>query len=365
MTSSYRSNLPKYCRLAEELRAQIESGELPSGAQLPSVAQIRAQHGVSLTTIDKAHTLLEKDGLIVREQGRGTFVAQANAPRAAHRLGLVLHVDPTANLYSSELLVGVRQEATRQKLEMLWLTDEDVKNSDKVDAVLMYCDPAEALTLNLPMRLPRALLLQHSSDFNCVAADDFAGAKLAVRHLQKLGHRRIAYLLSSNIDTISRRRLAGYHAALEAAGLPYDENFVRPLRKQRPFSYRESGEMAMQSWLQEGWHELDCTAIMAHNDEAAIGVIKALASANLRVPEDVSVVGFDGTELSELSTPSLTTIKVPLREIGAAAVQILTQQMEQGVVPELEKTLLPVQLKIGASTAPVATRSEALVSLHN
>ena len=107
----------------------------------------------------------------------------------------------------------------------------------------------------------------------------------------------------------------------------------------------------MKSLLKGNWEEMDCTAILAHNDESAIGVMKVLANAGIRVPEDVSVVGFDGTEVSDLCTPRLTTIKLPLVEMGERAVKVLLQQMREGT-GLLEKIILPVQLKGGESTAP-------------
>jgi LacI family transcriptional regulator len=214
------------------------------------------------------------------------------------------------------------------------------------------------------VQTPHALLFQHTSDFTCVAADDFAGAKLATQHLLGLGHRRIAYLLSSDHDPISRQRLAGYRSALKKARVLRKGTVKFLSQKQRDQSYRATGEMTMRQWLGEDWKDFDCTAILAHNDETAIGVIKALREYGLRVPQDVSVVGFDGTELSELSTPALTTVRVPLWEIGAVAVKTLALQMKQDIPLEVQKIVLPVQLKIGASTAPIAIRGQAKVSLH-
>jgi DNA-binding LacI/PurR family transcriptional regulator len=77
------------------------------------------------------------------------------------------------------------------------------------------------------------------------------------------------------------------------------------------------------------------------------------------------VAGFDGADLSEPSTPALTTVRVPLREIGAAAVRVLIAQMKQGVPSEPQKIALPAQLQPGKSTAPIKVRSEAFVSLLN
>ena len=104
--------------------------------------------------------------------------------------------------------------------------------------------------------------------------------------------------------------------------------------------------------VEDGWQALGCTAILAHNDEAAIGVMNALAARGLGVPQDVSVVGFDGTMICDFCTPKLTSVKVPLREIGSRAVKVLLEQI-QGGIKTPEKITLPVQLKRGASTRPL------------
>jgi LacI family transcriptional regulator len=106
----------------------------------------------------------------------------------------------------------------------------------------------------------------------------------------------------------------------------------------------------MGSWLRGDWSKLGCTAIAAHNDEAAIGVLKALREADIQVPSDVSVVGFDGTELAAHSDPPLTTWKVPLEEIGARGVKVLLRQMKGESA--LVRCALAGQLQIGESTAP-------------
>ena len=350
--------LPKYWTISQEMREKIESGELAPGARLPSVAQMQAQHGVSLSTVNQARALLEKDGLIVREQGRGTFVAERARTSAAKKLGLVLHVEISAHPYLAELLAGVRAEATRQKWDVRWLSDDDTGDSAKADAVLMYCHPSEALSLNLPSHTPYVLMIEHSPDFTCVVADDFTGAKMATRHLLELGHRRIACLLGAEYDTTSQQRLAGYQSALGESGITVENGLQFLRRKTREQSYRSAGEAEMKDWLQNDWANLRCTAILAHNDETAIGVIQALREHGLRVPHDVSVVGFDGTELSELSTPSLTTVQVPLREIAATAVRTLAAQMKKGGATKTRKITLPVQMKWGDSTAPLEAMND-------
>ncbi len=144
---------------------------------------------------------------------------------------------------------------------------------------------------------------------------------------------------------------------MRAAKIEVPSQWIRRLMhreeiQQAPFLYH-SGRASMRKWLQDGWRDLGCTALLAQNDEAAIGAIEELQEAGFDVPGDVSVVGFDGTEAAEYFRPRLTTIKVPLEEIGAAAAEYLLRQIREGdETEEHTGVTLPAQLKIGDSTAP-------------
>lgn len=168
----------------------------------------------------------------------------------------------------------------------------------------------------------------------------------------ELGHRRIAYLISSDYDSISRQRLAGYYAALEEAGINRSKAWVRSLKRDpQKENYRSAGERAQTQWLREDWFKLGCTALLAHNDEVANGVIRAFHLSGVSVPEGVSVTGFDGLSASEKSVSDLTTVQVPLQEVGATAVRILARQVQNSAGDRIEKVLLPIRLEAGSSTS--------------
>jgi LacI family transcriptional regulator len=207
--------------------------------------------------------------------------------------------------------------------------------------------------------MPRVLLLHHSADFPCVCADDSSGVQLALEHLSQLGHRNICYLAASELDSVSQQRVASYKTVIKRTKVLSGGADIKFLIDYRSMGYRKSGEITMEAWLKEGWSQLGYTAIVAHNEDTAIGAIKALANHGKHIPEDVSVIGFDGTETSELCTPPLTTIKVPLEEIGEQAVKVLLDQMENGIPSDTSKITLPVRLKSGESTAPIRVRSRS------
>ncbi len=354
MSSSQEPKTLKYGILVQYLRREIANGRLKPGSRAPSLAEMQMQFRVSRATVEKAYDLLEQEGVLWRKQGSGTFVVeQVRSPRTTRNLGLIMRTGFAKGFYMLELLAGVREEAARQDLELSWLSDDELNRTKEMDAILIHSEPTEALALNISEQIPHALLFHHSPDFTCIAVDNFSGGKLATQHLLELGHRRIACLPSSDYDSISRQRLAGHRAALAEWGVEVDEKLTRCLQERRRHGYRESAEFTMKKWLREDWAALKCTAILAHNDEAAIGVIKALREQGLQVPGDISVVGFDGTEVSDLCDPILTTIKVPLRELGSMAVKVLAEQIQHGQGEEQKRVLLPVSLKVGQSTSIV------------
>jgi LacI family transcriptional regulator len=167
----------------------------------------------------------------------------------------------------------------------------------------------------------------------------------------ELGHQRIAYLIAPH-EPVHTRRLAAYQNALRENGVTPNPRWVRHLRDVAHYPTRFVGaaNARMAQWLEEDWKALDCTAILCQNDQTALGTLEALSTHGMRVPQDVSVIGFDGTEAADYARPRLTTIRVPLYEIGARGVELLLQT---GRADQDASTLvLPTTLQIGESTAP-------------
>lgn len=166
----------KYRMLADTLRRKIVKGVYDSGDRLPSVAEMQRVHRVSLSTVNHAYSLLESEGLIVREHGRGTFVAPHHSGVRAMRLGALFHVHSYAGAYISQLRKGIQQAASAKKAKLLWLASREVEQEDKIDGLLLYCHPTEALALDIPEHIPKVLLFQHDPHFTCVSPDDFDGS---------------------------------------------------------------------------------------------------------------------------------------------------------------------------------------------
>jgi LacI family transcriptional regulator len=155
----------------------------------------------------------------------------------------------------------------------------------------------------------------------CLRVDDVLAAQQATSYLIDLGHRRIAHIAgpATHQDGVDRRE--GYGRALESAGLPLDEKLIVA------GDYTEqSGLLALQALFSRG---VMFTAIFIANDQMAYGARLGLYRRGIRVPEDVSIVGFDDLLASAYTTPPLTTIRQPSFEMGRAAAQAMLDLLEQ------------------------------------
>ena len=177
-----------------------------------------------------------------------------------------------------------------------------------------------------------------------VDVDNVAGARGAVDHLISLGHRRIACITNAPVVyTAAAERLEGYRAALDGAGIAQDPDLVAEGLFDAP-----SGHAAMVGLLAR----TSFGAVFVASDVVALGAIGALRQAGRRVPDDMSVVGFDDIPLAAYFDPPLTTVRLPAFELGQAAGRTLLDRIADRVVPE--RTLLPTELIVRASTAPPA-----------
>ena len=347
----------KYNLLFRQLKAQIESGALAPGDRMPTFVEMRAQYGVVPTTVDRIYGMLEQEGLIVREQGRGTFVKQPAPRRANGVVGIhgVADSQPT-HPYYAHLIEGFREVAGPEDIELLLLNETSEITWDKVDGVITYAAPPPGfppLQRRMPAGMPCVSALVSDPKLPSVMADDYQGAYDVTQHFLELGHRRIAYLH----DPVSRRRLSGFRDALRDAGIEPEDSWEYPLdyaANEVSWTYGRCAYTSMASWLAGNWRSLACTALLAQNDDAAIGAIRALREAGVAVPQDVSIAGFDGTEIGNFFVPTLTSVEVPLREIGAAAMELLLRQI-RGEEVKIGTLLLPTHVIIRQSSVAVGS----------
>lgn len=349
-------NKPKYRVLAGQLRRQIQSRELRPGDVLPTYAELRSLHGVTISTIDRVYGILEQEGLIERQQGRGTFVTEPKRILTGN-IGFIggdfSAIQRTP--FNSQLYEGIHQAIESAQQHLLYLGTNDSwlgQRCEQVDGILLgnIENPSRILSL-MPPELPVVSLLKVIDGVISIAADDYNGARTAIQHLWSRGHRRIACLMEK-LPSQARRRFSGYHDLMLENGTEAKPEWIRLtptiVEPDDGTTYLNWGKTQMRQWLREGWRDLNCTAIFVQNETSAIGVMQVLQEVGIKVPEEVSVMGFDGTQLCEYSTPSLCTMKVPLFQIGAKAVEMLNRQIEDKTDAE-QSIVFPLQLWEGGS----------------
>jgi LacI family transcriptional regulator len=182
------------------------------------------------------------------------------------------------------------------------------------------------------------------ADVTSIGVTNWTGGFAATEHLVALGHRRIAYIGGPAGAAINLARRHGYHAAMDMAALPVADNLVVDGGFGFDAGARLGGELLRLADRP--------TAIFAVTDLAAMGVIQAAHGLGLRVPEDLSVVGFDDTYMAAWATPALTTVHTPLQDMGRLAVRTLVRLME-GSALDSHHIELATSLVVRSSTAPL------------
>jgi LacI family transcriptional regulator len=157
---------------------------------------------------------------------------------------------------------------------------------------------------------------------NSVVPDDHYGAGLAVRHLITLGHRRIAYINGPEGWHSAQRRLAGYKDELAVQGLNFDPTLVQPGDWELEGGYKAAKNLLNLAELP--------TAIFAANDLMALGAIYAVKDTGWQIPENIAVVGYDNRNFAKIVRPKITTVSMPVYEMGRAAAELLLRQITNG-----------------------------------
>ena len=185
------------------------------------------------------------------------------------------------------------------------------------------------------------------SSYSTVSVDDTLESFKMTEYLIGLGHRKIAILAEGNDEpSVVRMRLEGYRKALKKHGIKEDKKLIRFVDRQ--IYAMHNGYDTTKALVES---KVEFTALYCISDVLAVGALRALKDAGIRVPEDVSVAGFDGQELSEYCIPRLTTIRQPLDEISKETIKLLFDIIDKE--SNHKHIVLPAQLVEGESTGPV------------
>jgi LacI family transcriptional regulator len=344
---------------------------VPSKDGRTTLATVAASAGVSVATVSRVlngradvgpATRARVEALLRQHQYRGRRVASVTSAAATARIEL-LFAQPL-NAYSIEIMCGVLDAASVAGAAVAVGMGDDGEGSPEAghprrwardlaaagrQAVISVVNDLSTERLHALSRahLPLVVIDPTSvppAPVASVGSTNFAGGLAAAQHLLSLGHRRIAYIGGPAAKAHSQARLHGYRAALEAERVTVPSEYVR------------TGRFLHQDGIDGAAALLDLprppTAVFAGSDETAAGVIEAARVRGLRVPEDLSVVGFDDTQLARYVSPPLTTVRQPLRDMGRVAVRTALR-LAAGEKLDSHHVELATDLVVRQSTGPV------------
>ncbi len=317
-----------------------------TGLNISTVSRsLNGQAGVSAKTRGRVRAVAR------RLHYRRNSLASGLITRRTRTLGLIF--SDVRNPFAAELARGVEDAAFRAGYEVV-LCNSDLDPDKELGYVHSLLEKrVDGLMINsvrhgdLDLRPGSVPIVffnrpRRRRDYSEVTANNFEGGREATRHLIELGHRRIAHLTGVPGHVNLAERCRGFLQALRGAGL-------KPAAILRgPHSYQGGYELCRRL-LEETRPRVP--AIFAGNDVLAIGAMRALREAGLRVPQDVSIVGFDDIEIAALLAPPLTTVYQPKYEMGQAAVEVLLRRIAGQDGGVAEHRVLGTRLIVRQSTA--------------
>ena len=278
------------------------------------------------------------------------------------RTGMISLVIPELrNAYFAELADSVMRAAAEHDLSVLIEQFADSRESElatlqkprtaTVDGILYSVLALEQSDVDVIDGIETPLVLLGERIFNGprdhVTMQNTKGVRAATEHILSLGRRRVMALGAHPGEVIGSAglRLEGYRQAMDAANLPIDENLIVNVGTW----HRKDGAEAMRAFLEKG---IDFDSIVAFNDTLALGAVRVMQEAGIRVPDDVAVIGFDDVDETRYSIPTLSTIDPGRDEIARRAVDILLDRMEKDAKAEesAQEIDVPFQLVIREST---------------
>lgn len=326
-------------------RPTIHDVAAAAGVSVATVSKaVNGRYGVSPTTVSRVLDAVKTLGY------ESSLVASSMRSRRTGVIGvLVADIEP----FSAEILKGVGGALSDTGYDLLAYTGArrdgegwERRSLSRLSGTLI--DAAIIVTptiVTVASEVPIVAIDPHTGRgvVPTVESDSFTGAQQAVHYLVQLGHRRIGFIAGRPDLRSAVARASGYRAGLSAAGISFDPALVGVGRYAQDVA-REAAEAML---------SLDDppTAVFAANDLSALSIIDVAADRGLRVPEDLSVVGFDDVPEAARAQPALTTVRQPMKRLGAEAVRMVLALLAGEELPETH-IQLPTRLVARGTTAP-------------
>ncbi|MCC6727760.1 MAG: GntR family transcriptional regulator [Chthonomonadales bacterium] len=324
---------PRYQRIRRHIETQIRQGDIAVGERIPGERELAREYGVSQMTVNRAIQDLVRAGLLFRRVGAGTFVrsnGEDGGLTAAFPFVLVVPFTdhPEEDMYLSVPFRAICQAASEAErpLMVVQAPERDFARvvAERPEHGFIFVAPCSRsldtlVTLSVS-RVPFVVLgaSWQEAPFACVDSDNAGGARDAADYLVSLGHERIAFLNAPDVSANCRDRLTGYRQALAARGLELDPDLVVEAATDR-----DLGEAARQRLIRLLTRAEPATAVLCAGYLLTLELWSLLWLLRLRVPADVSVIGFDDPPSAQHLTPPLTVVRQPLWAMGERAVERL------------------------------------------
>jgi LacI family transcriptional regulator len=342
-----------------------------------TIRDVAREAGVSIATVSR---VFNQAGLVTESTAAHVRAVAATLdywPNSAarslitqrtHAIGVLL-----PDLYGeffSEVIRGIDLAARREKYQVLVSSSranaETIVSAvralrGRIDGLIVMAPDADATGAirDFATRFPVLLLNpgETAGEIGSLSVDNFAGAYSAVRHLAELGHRRIAIVNGPSGNLDAGRRLAGYRQALADAGLPAAPELELPGDFTESSGFHAAADLVRLRPRP--------TAVFAANDYMAIGLLSALRDADVRVPQDLAIAGFDDIAIAKYLSPALTTVHVDACELGERAMQRLLPFARARRPADADRETLTTSLVVRQSCGAQASAEAAAESVRN
>lgn len=331
--------MPKYLELVNWIRKQIEDGELSPGEKLYSENELSDMFSLSRQTVRHAISVLEQEGVLNRVQGSGTYINEPRSKRPdtgriavimtytdgyifprtiraiedkLFKAGYLVQLAVTNNLISRE---GAILETILEQDDVEGIIVETVKSALPNPNLHLY---QELLARQIPVLFINSYYPELSAPH--VSMDDRLAGRLVTEYLLKKGHKKIAGVFKLD-DGQGHLRYAGFLEALEAAGIACDESKIIWVDTEDTKDFEKLREKVR-------CRTRGCTGLVCYNDEIAFGLLKILKEEGIRVPENLSIVSVDNTDLAVLGDVMLTSMPYPMEKLGECAAEKLMKMIK-------------------------------------
>lgn len=336
-----------------------------------TIRELSAACGLSVSTVSKVLNNYPDVSSETRELVRATAARLGYRPSAIARglkmgrtfnLGVLYSDDSEdgfTHSYFAPVLQSFKTEAERRGYDITFITHHTARNDmtylehclyRNVDGVcIVCCHFGEPEVLDLVSGSLPVVTIDHVfHNHSCIESENRQGMALLTQHILSMGHRRVAYIYGDD-NTVTGTRLTSFLRAMREGGLEVPESFLIKSAYHNPADVRKATQKLLS--LSER-----PTCIIMPDDYAALGGMEAIREAGLRIPEDISVAGFDGVKLLQMCSPQLTTVYQDTERIGQAAARKLVHLIEQPRTTFEETISIPCRLIPGKTVGPAAGR---------